>query len=127
MTENGFTTEEVHCLIIRSGSNDSTAITNVHTVFSKIFPGRGIIASEANDTVSGACILSAAELDSSKQYIHSEDGSWNLCYLLPVADGFLSKDIAMQIENKDGKEEQQILFKRGRMYKSTFGTVSYKH
>ena len=50
----------------------------------------------------GACLLSAAELDSSKQYLLDKaQDRWNIAYQLPVADGILgSLSIGLQIQQK---------------------------
>jgi hypothetical protein len=51
-----------------------------------------------NDIMSGGCCLSAAELDSSKQYICDTSGSTNLFYLMPIGV-YLSNYLTIQISN----------------------------
>jgi len=50
--------------------------------------GAAVVAAAVGDAASGASLLSAAELDSSKQYLQLDEG-WKIAHLLPVADGAL--------------------------------------
>jgi len=60
-------------------------------------PSIPVVKASPKDAVTGACLLSAAELDSSKHYLQLEDG-WSIAYLLPIADGVLQGgDIGMHM------------------------------
>lgn len=39
-----------------------------------------VVRAEPLDAVTGGCVLSAAELDSSKQYLQRPDGEWAIAY-----------------------------------------------
>ncbi len=39
-----------------------------------------VVRAEPLDAVTGGCVLSAAELDSSKQYLQHADGEWAIAY-----------------------------------------------
>lgn len=70
-----------------------------------------------DDSVKGGCYLSAAELESSKQYIQQDDDSWRMFYQLPFGDSFLSSDIAIQVEQspttKPEESPPEIIFSGG--------------
>lgn len=83
----------------------------------------------ANDSVQGGCLLSAAELDSSKQYVQLEDGSHSTVYHLPVADGLLVNDVGWRVrESEDDKKtklvEPEVVFTVGtRIAKKDLGVI----
>ena len=69
---------------------------------------------DENDAANGSCLLSAAELRSSKLYMNTFNGRVKLCFLLPVADGYLSYSVGVQKELQDGtKNEVELLFESG--------------
>ena len=77
------------------------------------------------DAVQGGCLLSAAELDSSKQYAMLEDGSWTTLYQLPVADGLLTSDIGWRVcaSEKDTGTAELVFTAGTRMIKKDVGVV----
>eukprot|EP01032_Pedospumella_encystans_P018831 gene18831-21426_t len=69
-----------------------------------------VYAHRANvvDAAQGACILSAAELESSKQYLQMYDGAWKIAYLLPVADGVLEgRAVAVRVQWDQAQADAQ--------------------
>ena len=84
-----------------------------------------MLRADPGDAVKGGCYLSAAELDSSKQYINN-DGKWTAAYQLPIADGFLAFDIGMsvQLQEKDDAPVVETIFGSGtRIQKREIGIV----
>jgi hypothetical protein len=41
-----------------------------------------VVRAQATDAATGACVLSAAELSSSKQYLQRADGEWAVAYMV---------------------------------------------
>jgi len=102
-----------------------------------------VVESLKTDAVMGGCLLSAAELDSSKNYIQIDD-QWQIAYMLPIADGVLqSGDIGMTIVWDEESsldhsittaslpqviQPETVLFKVGRrLWKSDIGPVPLRH
>lgn len=81
--------------VISGGLNKSAIIENYVSIKTS-----DIYNCSDKDIMTGGCCLSAAELDSSKQYICDENGSTNLFYLMPIADNILGVDIGIIIEDK---------------------------
>lgn len=54
--------------------------SSVSLVYAKKTPSPSIYRGMKEDAVRGGCILSAAELDSSKEYLQGAGGSWILAY-----------------------------------------------
>ena len=52
----------------------------VSQVFAKMAPSSSIFRSMREDPARGGCMLSAGELDSSKDYLQSQSGSWIVAY-----------------------------------------------
>ena len=52
---------------------------------SKLFPASSVPVYRAlkDDAARGGCLLSAGELDSSKEYLEQPDGSWVVAYQVP--------------------------------------------
>ena len=75
------------------------------------------------DAVSGGCMLSAAELGSSKNYLHQTDGNWILAFLLPVADGYLADDVGLQTASDKGDKVVEPLFSPRRLWKGDIGPL----
>ena len=46
---------------------------------------------KVGDISAGGCILTAAELESSKTYVPTSDGGWNILHALPVAEQVLGR------------------------------------
>lgn len=88
--------------------------------------GVPVISADAGDAVKGGCYLSAAELDSSKQYINV-DNKWVVAYQLPIADGFLPFDIGMCVSSAEGSAATtpvETTFRAGtRIQKREMGVV----
>ena len=81
--------------VISGGLDKSVIIKNYVTI-----KASDIYNCSDNDIMTGGCCLSAAELDSSKQYICDEKGSTNLFYLMPIGDNILGSDIGFTIQDK---------------------------
>ena len=79
---------------------------------------------DANATTAGGCILSAAELDSSKQYMNLEEGQV-LAYQFSIADSCCSEEIGMSIENSKGEAAvvEQIYSSGDRIWKNDHGPI----
>ena len=82
-----------------------------------------ILSAGQFDAVSGGCMLSAAELGSSKNYLHQADGNWVLAFLLPVADGYLADDVGMQTVSLKGDKVVEPMFSPRRLWKSDIGPL----
>jgi hypothetical protein len=65
-----------------------------------------IVEALVDDAVLGGCLLSAAELDSSKEYIQTEDGSWAISYILPIADSILNYSLGLYVESTESDEKK---------------------
>ena len=61
----------------------------VSQVFAKKTPSSCIFRSLREDPARGGCILSAGELDSSKEYLQKEGGSWVVAYQVPSLSSVL--------------------------------------
>ena len=71
-------------------------------------------------------MLSAAELDSSKQYIQLSDGTWIVAHQLPIADGFFTCDVGMQIArnaNDTTATIEQLFAANTRLRKTHVGVI----
>ena len=77
------------CCVILSGEVVASAFTE------KQKSSLHFYSAGDRDAVRGGCVLSAAELESSKQYINHEQDGWVLAYQLPVADSFLTEEIGL--------------------------------
>jgi hypothetical protein len=79
---------------------------------------------EDDEAVRGGCLLAAAELSSSKQYVKQEDGNWKLMFLLGFGDGYLQHRIGVKIEYKDGSVEESEVFSPVRIPKKEAGPAN---
>ena len=81
-----------------------------------------ILSAGEHDAVRGGCLLSAAELESSKNYLQHND-KWVLAFLLPVADGFMSRQVGIQTTNAAGEKQVECVFTSGRLWKADIGPL----
>ena len=97
-----------------AGGSDSDAV------------GSGLLSLvvEDGEAVRGGCLLAAAELSSSKQYVKQEDGNWKLMFLLGFGDGYLQHRIGVKIEHKDGSVEESEVFGPVRIPKKETGPAN---
>ena len=79
---------------------------------------------DANTTTAGGCILSAAELDSSKQYMNLDEGVV-LAYQFSIADSLCSEEIGMSKQSFDGEKVtvEQIYSSGERVWKNDIGPI----
>ncbi len=128
---------EVDAIVLSSSSSSTTTTTVLDKCTSKIsmlFKGKAIIHAIPEDTVQGGCLLSAAELDSCKQYLKSDNAKgsgssgksgnagWKVHYLYAVGDGWLARDVRLDISTiKDSNNEIQKLYQGGIVYKRDYG------
>ena len=101
--------------------------------------GGSPLTSSASACAVGGCVLSAAELDSSKQYLLQrvispgpEGDRWVIAYQLPVADGLLQAgDVGLRVdygEDSAGTGEVQTVFRRHtRLWKADLGPLEPSH
>eukprot|EP01038_Epipyxis_sp_PR26KG_P009324 gene9324-12562_t len=97
---------------------------------------KGIFEPKPEDAAVGASLLSAAELDSSKQYLQLETGEWKIAYQLPIADNIINNDFAIQVIANE-KEKVEIMSKPldsfpsfasgSRVWKSQAGPFNVNH
>jgi len=87
-----------------------------------------VIKASAGDAVKGGCFLSAAELDSSKQYLQQGDGTWTVMYQLPVGDGLLVADVALRVQQseKDPGTTEEVFSAGTKLVKRDVGATSAK-
>ena len=81
-----------------------------------------ILSAGEHDAVRGGCLLSAAELESSKNYLQQND-KWVLAFLLPVADGFMSRQVGIQTTTEAGEKQVECIFSSGRLWKADVGPL----
>ena len=81
-----------------------------------------ILSAGEHDAVRGGCLLSAAELESSKNYLQQND-KWVLAFLLPVADGFMSRQVGIQTTTDAGEKQVECVFSSGRLWKADVGPL----
>lgn len=93
----------------------------------KLFPADQnvpiLLANGEQDAVRGGCMLSAAELESSKNYLQQNDGKWVLAFLLPVADGFASSEVGILTTSATGEKMTERAFSTGRLWKADIGPL----
>lgn len=87
-----------------------------------------VLKASAGDAVKGGCFLSAAELDSSKQYLQQGDGTWTVMYQLPVGDGLLVANVALRIQQseKDPGTTEEVFSAGTKLVKRDVGATSAK-
>ena len=62
------------------------------------------------DIAGGGCMLAAAELESSKQYIAKEDGGWSILHSLPLGEEVLMSSLKIREQLYEGGEKHYIDF-----------------
>ncbi len=120
-------------VVVDGISSRSKAMQTVQTItkgLSKASVPPPAVVVDTEDAVRGACLLSAAELTSSKQYVRMDDGAWRLIFLLAFADGFLPHKISLKIEYgpdapaNTGAVEEVVLFGPVRAPKKEIGPAN---
>ena len=72
---------------------EKTILKTLATTYS--LPSTSILSSTPAIVALGGCLLSAAETESSKEYIQDEEGKWKIVYQLPVADTYIPGEVGL--------------------------------
>jgi hypothetical protein len=115
LTKCGVSADEIVAVVFE-GSSAPMSILNSASVLQ--------VNVDKNDAAIGACLLSAAELSSSKLYMNS-GGGVKLCFILPIADGYLPFSVGVQTEDSlaEGKGEVRLIFEGGARLPKLVGPV----
>lgn len=69
-----------------------------------------IVHIRTRDVTTGGCLLAAAELESSKQYVAQDDENWSILHCLPIGEEFTTSKIFLREQLYDGGEVTDVDF-----------------